>query len=132
MSANDIPFPFPADFEDRYRKTYARLAGGEAMAQEQIAAALGLPLDIFVSAVVNYAYELGRESVLAVPAADNGGRERLLYDLLNFDLGQFDIWNIPQTKALLDQKLRSLDPIDDFWFNRLWEGSLMPIPPIEN
>ncbi len=56
---------------------------------------------------------------------DRGGRERFLYELLSFDLAKFDIWQIPQTKALLDQKLRSLDPIDDFWFNRLWCGMLL-------
>jgi hypothetical protein len=53
---------------------------------------------------------------------NSGGRERLLYDLLNFDLSQVDLWHVPQTRALLDQKIRSLDPIDDFWFNRLWDG----------
>jgi hypothetical protein len=56
---------------------------------------------------------------------DKGGREKFLHDLLSFDLSQFDIWQIPTTKALLDQKLRSLDPIDDFVFNRLWDGSLI-------
>lgn len=56
---------------------------------------------------------------------DNGGREKLLHELLTFDLSQFDISRIPQTRALLDQKLRSLDPIDDFVFNRLWAGSLL-------
>lgn len=50
-----------------------------------------------------------------------GGRERLLYDLQTFDLSQVDLWQLPQTDALLEQKLRSLDPIDDFWFNRLHE-----------
>ena len=40
-------------------------------------------------------------------------------------LSKFDIWQIPLTKALLDQKLRSLDPIDDFVFNRLWTGALL-------
>src|ERR1700730_18516998 len=38
---------------------------------------------------------------------DNGGREKFLHDLLSFDLSQFDIWQIPTTRALLDQKLRS-------------------------
>ena len=56
---------------------------------------------------------------------DDGGRGRLLHDLLSFDLSQFDIWQVPTTRALLDQKLRSLDPIDDFVFNRIWEGSLI-------
>jgi hypothetical protein len=49
-----------------------------------------------------------------------------LHDLLSFDLGTFDIFAIPQTRALLDQKLRSLDPIDDFWSNRLYDGSDWP------
>jgi hypothetical protein len=51
-----------------------------------------------------------------------GGRARLLHDLLNFDLESVDLWQIPQTKALLDQKVRSLDPIDEFWYNRLMDG----------
>jgi hypothetical protein len=31
-----------------------------------------------------------------------------------------------QTRALLDQKVRSLDTIDDFWYNRLDEGGDWP------
>jgi hypothetical protein len=30
---------------------------------------------------------------------------------------------IPKTKALLDQKLRSLDSVTSYWFSRLWDGS---------
>ena len=57
---------------------------------------------------------------------NNGGRERLLHDLLTFDLKQVDLWRLPQTEALLDQKVRSLDTIDDFWYNRLDDGSDWP------
>lgn len=57
---------------------------------------------------------------------NEGGRERLLYDLLTFDLTQVDLWHLPQTQALLEQKIRSLDTIDDFWFNRLHEGGEWP------
>jgi len=57
---------------------------------------------------------------------NNGGRERLLHDLLTFDLAQVDLWHLPQTQALLEQKIRSLDTIDDFWFNRLHEASKWP------
>ncbi|MFX6149212.1 hypothetical protein ABTF39_20490, partial [Acinetobacter baumannii] len=39
---------------------------------------------------------------------DRGGRERLLYELLAFDLENFNIYDVPQTKALLDQKIGSL------------------------
>jgi hypothetical protein len=56
---------------------------------------------------------------------DAGGRERLLYELQAFDLASVNLWKIPQTKALLDQKLQSLDSINDFWFNRLHDGLLM-------
>lgn len=56
---------------------------------------------------------------------DRGGRERLLHELLTFDLRQVSLWRVPRTQALLDQKLRSLDPIDDFWFNRLWTGTVV-------
>ena len=57
---------------------------------------------------------------------NNGGRERLLHDLLTFNLRQVDLWHLPQTEALLEQKIRSLDTIDDFWYNRLHEGDSWP------
>lgn len=55
-----------------------------------------------------------------------GGRERLLHDLLTFDLSSVDVRTIPKTKALLDQKVRSLDTIDNFWFERLQDGGDWP------
>ncbi|MFT6659705.1 primase-helicase family protein [Maritalea sp.] len=55
---------------------------------------------------------------------NNGGREALLYDLLNFDLSTIDIWTIPLTTALLEQKVRSLDSVEAWWFDRLAEGEL--------
>jgi hypothetical protein len=57
---------------------------------------------------------------------NNGGRERLLHDLQTFDLSQVNLRHLPQTQALLEQKIRSLDTIDDFWFNRLHEGGEWP------
>ncbi|MEY9607012.1 hypothetical protein ABIF74_011765 [Bradyrhizobium japonicum] len=57
---------------------------------------------------------------------NNGGRERLLHDLQTFDLSQVDLWRLPQTHALLEQKVRSFDTIDDFWYNRLHEGDNWP------
>jgi hypothetical protein len=69
---------------------------------------------------------------------DAGGRERLLFDLLNFDLNSVNLRTIPKTKALLDQKLRSLDSVTSYWFSRLWDGSTttessdwLPQVPIE-
>ncbi|MDR6657569.1 hypothetical protein J2W51_000111 [Tardiphaga robiniae] len=54
---------------------------------------------------------------------DAGGRQRLLHDLLEFDLESVNLRRIPRTRALLDQKLRSLDSVDSYWFGRLWEGT---------
>ncbi|UGA44082.1 DUF5906 domain-containing protein [Bradyrhizobium quebecense] len=53
---------------------------------------------------------------------NEGGRERLLHDLQTFDLSQLNLRHLPQTPALLEQKIRSLDSIDDWWFNRLHEA----------
>lgn len=41
---------------------------------------------------------------------DNGGREALLHFLLNFDLSSVDLRTIPQTAALIEQKIKSLTP----------------------
>lgn len=41
---------------------------------------------------------------------NNGGAAAMLYDLLNHDLSNFNLRSIPQTQALIEQKLRSLDP----------------------
>jgi hypothetical protein len=52
-----------------------------------------------------------------------GGYEALLYDLLHFDLSIVDLRQIPKTKALLDQKLRSMDSLKTWWFERLKAGT---------
>jgi hypothetical protein len=54
---------------------------------------------------------------------DNGGREALLADLLAFDLSAVNLRQIPHTKALLEQKLRSLDSIESWWLERLMAGT---------
>ena len=57
----------------------------------------------------------------------NGGLEAMLHDLLEMDLGD---WHpsrkIPQTQALADQKLYSLDPASKFWMEALERGALGP------
>lgn len=55
---------------------------------------------------------------------DNGGREALLYDLLHFDLDSVALRTIPKTRALLDQKERSLDSIKSWWLGRLNSGCI--------
>lgn len=56
---------------------------------------------------------------------ENGGRQALLADLLSFDLATVNLRKIPRTGALLQQKLRSLDSVDQFIFERLYEGTLL-------
>ena len=60
---------------------------------------------------------------------NNGGREHLLHDLMQFDLSKIDLRHIPRTRALLEQKLRSLDPIENWFFNRLWSGMITSETP---
>jgi hypothetical protein len=55
-----------------------------------------------------------------------GGYEALLADLLVYDLDAPDAPNlreIPKTGGLLEQKLRSMDPVSSWWFARLVDGS---------
>ncbi|WP_187968398.1 primase-helicase family protein [Aquibium microcysteis] len=53
---------------------------------------------------------------------DAGGREALLHDLLALDLSRVNLREIPKTGALLEQKLRSLDAVEQWWFDRLGDG----------
>jgi hypothetical protein len=55
---------------------------------------------------------------------DNGGCAALLYYLLNFDLSKVDLRSVPKTKALLEQKLHSLDGEQAWWFGVLMNGEL--------
>ncbi|GJD51101.1 hypothetical protein OPKNFCMD_3852 [Methylobacterium crusticola] len=55
----------------------------------------------------------------------DGGREALLHDLLSFDLTKVNLRQIPRTEALLEQKLRSLDTVESWWFERLAAGSCL-------
>ena len=50
---------------------------------------------------------------------DNGGIEHLLADLLAFDLASVDLRKVPRTDALLEQKIRTLDSVESWWFGRL-------------
>ena len=51
-----------------------------------------------------------------------GGKEALLGFLLQHDLGDFEIRDVPNTKALEEQKTESLDPVDKWLLNVIAEG----------
>jgi hypothetical protein len=55
----------------------------------------------------------------------DGGAAAMMYDLLAMDLGHFNVRDKPQTKALIDQKLRSLEPIPNWWYDCLLRGEIV-------
>jgi hypothetical protein len=57
---------------------------------------------------------------------DNGGREALLHYLLTFDLPSVNLRKIPETAALLEQKIASMTPDEAWWFDILRKGRLPP------
>lgn len=56
---------------------------------------------------------------------DNGGREALLHHLLNYDLRDFEVRDIPATEALQEQKLMSMSGEQDWWLLKLRDGRLL-------
>ena len=46
---------------------------------------------------------------------NNGGSEALLQTLMDCDLSNFEVRNIPETPARLDQKFLSMEPIEKWW-----------------
>jgi Family of unknown function (DUF5906) len=53
-----------------------------------------------------------------------GGYERLLFELLSFDLSKVELRVIPKTAALLDQKIETLQPEKAWWLDVLKNGRL--------
>lgn len=53
---------------------------------------------------------------------DNGGREAMLYDLLHYDIGTFNVRKPPQTQALREQKQESWPAFEQWWFDILKQG----------
>jgi hypothetical protein len=57
---------------------------------------------------------------------DNGGYEAMLYDLLHRDISRFNVREIPQTEALMDQKVHGLKPAEEWIYHCLCEGQIIP------
>ena len=55
---------------------------------------------------------------------DHGGREALLYFLLNYDYSQIDLRSVPLTEALLEQKRFSMEPEAKWWLEVLNSGRI--------
>ena len=55
----------------------------------------------------------------------SGGYEALLHYLLSVDLTDFNVRRVPYTMALMEQKMFSMNPFQEWWFVKLSEGSLL-------
>jgi hypothetical protein len=53
----------------------------------------------------------------------DGGLAALLYDLLEFQ-SDIDLWKIPETQALTEQKILSAKPVHKWWIEKLHSGDL--------
>jgi hypothetical protein len=56
---------------------------------------------------------------------DNEGRKNFLHMLLTMDLSDFDVRAVPKTEALRDQKLMSMDPEHEWFYQKLQNGQLV-------
>jgi hypothetical protein len=55
----------------------------------------------------------------------SGGLEALLYLLLNRDISNFEVRDVPKTIALQDQKILSMSPEEIWWYEKLEEGHVL-------
>jgi hypothetical protein len=62
---------------------------------------------------------------------ENGGAEAMLYDLQRMDLGKWHPRQVYETPELMEQKRRSLPPLDEWYVNFLQTGQL-PRGPARN
>jgi hypothetical protein len=53
-----------------------------------------------------------------------GGYSKMLDELLNIDLRNFDVSKAPKTDALIEQRIHSLQTSDSWWMGRLQIGTL--------
>lgn len=56
---------------------------------------------------------------------EDGGYEALLYFLQEIDLSDFQVRDVPQTGALQEQKLLSLNIDEEWWFRKLQNGRIL-------
>jgi hypothetical protein len=61
-------------------------------------------------------------------ALDEGEAAAFLHDLMAMHLDGVDIRAVPQTKALAEQKLLSLDSHQEFWRSCLYQGRIVGMP----
>jgi hypothetical protein len=53
---------------------------------------------------------------------ENGGLAAMIWDMLHLDISRFDVRDVPETPALIEQKKHSLDSLDRWWMTVLERG----------
>ena len=56
---------------------------------------------------------------------DEGGYEALLFHLQSIDISGFQVRDVPQTDALQEQKMLSMNFDEEWWFSKLQSGALL-------
>jgi hypothetical protein len=56
---------------------------------------------------------------------DSGGYEALLHVLLTRDITNFNVRDVPKTEALQEQKLLSLESMEQWWYTKLQHGLIL-------
>lgn len=56
---------------------------------------------------------------------NEGGREALLHHLLNHNIKDFEVRDVPNTEALKDQKLLSMGHEEAWWYEKLQDGRIL-------
>lgn len=54
-----------------------------------------------------------------------GGYEAFLHELLTRDISEFNFRDVPKTEALMEQKMFSMGPEKEWWFNKLKDGRIL-------
>lgn len=57
---------------------------------------------------------------------NDGGYEALLYKLRTWDLSKYDVRALPKTVGLIEQKILSYTSEQDWWYQKLVSGDLIP------
>ena len=77
-------------------------------------------LDVGSNCAENHTYFREMDEELAA-----GGMAHLLGDLLAFDLDSVNLRQVLRTEALLEQKIRSLNSVESWWYERLHAGTIV-------
>lgn len=56
---------------------------------------------------------------------EQGGYRNLLRYFMDYDISKFDVNDAPKTEGLFEQKVESLEPISDWWYECLMSNSLV-------